>query len=50
MPTPHAKAVLSALRAQAFDGALNFLDIHTSGTLADLAQARADLAVIALPE
>ena len=49
-PTPQAAAVLSALRAQAFDGVLNFLDIHTSGTLADLAQARADLAIIALPE
>jgi acetyltransferase len=27
---------------------LTFLDIHTSGTLADLAQTRADLAIIAL--
>ena len=46
---PHAKALLEALRAQRFTGTLTFLDIHTSGTLADLAQTRADLAVIALP-
>ena len=31
-----------------YSGTLTFLDIHTSGTLADLAQARADLAIIAL--
>ena len=33
----------------AYGGTLQFLDIHTSGTLADLAQSRADLAIIALP-
>ena len=38
-----------ALRAQCFTGNLQFVDIHTSGTLADLARTRADLAVIALP-
>jgi acetyltransferase len=38
-----------ALRAQRYRGELQFLDIHTSGTLADLAQTRADLAIIALP-
>lgn len=38
-----------ALRAQRYAGTLHFLDIETSGTLADLAQARADLAIIALP-
>lgn len=44
-----ARALHAALRAQRYNGTLAFLDIHTSGTLADLAQARADLAVIALP-
>jgi acetyltransferase len=38
-----------ALRAQRFAGTLHFLDIETSGTLGDLAQTRADLAIIALP-
>jgi acetyltransferase len=47
--TPQAQALLEALRAQRFLGTLHFLDIHTTGTLADLAQARADLAIIALP-
>lgn len=46
--TTQAKALLKALRAQRYSGTLTFLDIHTSGTLADLAQARADLAIIAL--
>ena len=40
--TAQATAVLQALRAQKFTGTLQFLDIQTSGTLADLAQARAD--------
>jgi acetyltransferase len=47
--TTHAKALHEALRAQHYSGTLVFLDIHTSGTLADLAQTRADLAIIALP-
>ena len=47
--TPHARALREALRAQRYGGTLQFLDVHTSGTLADLAQTRADLAVIALP-
>ncbi|WP_198969827.1 bifunctional acetate--CoA ligase family protein/GNAT family N-acetyltransferase [Xylophilus sp. ASV27] len=47
--TPQARALHAALRAQRYAGTLNFLDSHTSGTLADLTQARADLAVIALP-
>jgi acetyltransferase len=47
--TPHAQALHAALKAQPYTGRLTFLDIHTSGTLADLAQARADLAIIALP-
>ena len=47
--TAHASALHAALRAQRYAGKLYFLDIHTSGTLADLAQSRADLAIIALP-
>ena len=47
--TPQAQALHAALRAQRYTGVLRFLDINTSGTLADLAQARADLAIIALP-
>ena len=47
--TPQARALLQALRAQRFTGTLTFVDIHASGTLADLADAQADLAVIALP-
>ncbi|MBL8387323.1 MAG: bifunctional acetate--CoA ligase family protein/GNAT family N-acetyltransferase [Hydrogenophaga sp.] len=46
---PHARQLCAALTAQRFSGTLVFLDIHTSGTLADLAQTRADLAIIALP-
>ena len=47
--TPQAVALHKALRAQEFKGTLQFLDVHTVGTLADLAQRRADLTVIALP-
>ncbi len=47
--TAQAVALQDALRAQRFTGTLQFLDIHTTGTLADLAQASADLAIIALP-
>jgi acetyltransferase len=46
--TSHARALVASLRAQRFTGTLTFLDIHTTGTLADLAQTRADLAIIAL--
>lgn len=47
---PQARALHQALRAQIYSGTLRFLDIHTtSGTLADLAQTGADLAIIALP-
>ena len=46
---PQARALINALTAQRFSGNLVFLDIHTTGTLADLAQTRADLAIIALP-
>ena len=48
--TPQAQGLHAALRAQRFTGVLAFVDVHnTSGTLADLAQTRADLAIIALP-
>jgi acetyltransferase len=47
--TPRAKVLHQALRAQKYTGSLQFLDIHTTGTLADLAQTGADLAIIALP-
>ena len=47
--TLHGKALHEALRAQRYTGTLLCLDIRTSGTLADLAQARADLAIIVLP-
>ncbi|MFT3720744.1 GNAT family N-acetyltransferase [Pseudorhodoferax sp.] len=47
--TPQAGQLQANLRAQHYNGRLTFLDTHTSGTLADLAQAQADLAVIALP-
>ena len=47
--TPHGESLYRALRAQRYDGQLRFLDLHASGTLADLAQTRADLALIALP-
>lgn len=49
MQSPQARALVESLKAQSFTGTLRFLDIHSSGTLADLAQARADLAIIALP-
>jgi acetyltransferase len=47
--TSQSRAVREALRADRFDGTLQFLDIRTSGTLGDLAQTRSDLAIIALP-
>jgi len=48
-PATLPRLLHEALRAQRFDGTLQFLDIGTSGTLADLAQTRADLAIVALP-
>ncbi|MCF8156776.1 MAG: bifunctional acetate--CoA ligase family protein/GNAT family N-acetyltransferase [Rhodoferax sp.] len=48
--TAQAVALIEALRAQRFTGTLQFLDIQTTGTLADLAQAKADLAIIALAD
>lgn len=47
--TSRAKVLHEALCAQQYTGKMQFLDIHTSGTLADLSQTGADLAIIALP-
>lgn len=47
--TPQARALVEALKANKYSGLLRFLDIHSTGTLADLAQAKSDLAIIALP-
>ncbi|MDR0274941.1 MAG: bifunctional acetate--CoA ligase family protein/GNAT family N-acetyltransferase [Burkholderiaceae bacterium] len=47
--TPQARALLAHLKAQPFKGRVTPLDTSTTGTLADLAQVKADLAVIALP-
>ena len=45
----HAAQVLQALKAQRFNGTLQFIDTQTSGTLADLMEVKADLAIVALP-
>ena len=47
--TAQGRALYELLRAQRYAGTLRFLDIGTTGTLGDLAQTRADLAIIALP-
>ncbi|MDD5028129.1 MAG: bifunctional acetate--CoA ligase family protein/GNAT family N-acetyltransferase [Rhodoferax sp.] len=47
--TTQARTAYQAITAQRFAGKLIFLDIHASGTLADLATTQADLAIIALP-
>jgi acetyltransferase len=47
--TPQARSLYHAITAQRYSGKLVFLDIHASGTLADLASTHADLAIIALP-
>jgi acetyltransferase len=44
-----ARALLDALAAGGFKGTIAYLDIAMTGTLADLAASRADLAIIALP-
>jgi acetyltransferase len=46
---PNGHTIADHLRGGGFDGRISFLNICTSGTLADLAQSGADLAVIALP-
>ncbi|ODV11779.1 MAG: GNAT family N-acetyltransferase [Rubrivivax sp. SCN 70-15] len=48
-PTPLARTLQQALRNGGYTGTLTWLDIGMSGTLADLAASRADLALIALP-
>ncbi|MEO5733968.1 MAG: bifunctional acetate--CoA ligase family protein/GNAT family N-acetyltransferase [Rubrivivax sp.] len=47
--TPEARALRQALASMPPGFPLRWLDIDTSGTLADLAASRVDLAVIALP-
>ena len=47
--TPLARAVLGELTRTGYAGQVTYLDIHMTGTLADLAASRADLAIIALP-
>jgi acetyltransferase len=48
-PTAPARLIVEQLQGTGFAGPVTFLDTNKSGTLAELAQARADLAVIALP-
>lgn len=48
--TALARALLTGLRDGGFAGTVTHLDIQMTGTLADLVQSRADLAVIALPD
>ena len=48
-PTREARLLRAALADGGFAGPLTWLDIATTGTLAELAQTRADLALIALP-
>ncbi|MBI5721115.1 MAG: bifunctional acetate--CoA ligase family protein/GNAT family N-acetyltransferase [Burkholderiales bacterium] len=47
--TPQARALRAALAAHPGAHPPQYLEIETTGTLAELAQSRADLAVIALP-
>ena len=47
--TPQAAELLQALKAQRYQGSLQFVSLHTRGTLADLMEIKADLGVIALP-
>lgn len=48
--TPYGQALHQMLRAQRFTGTLTFINTKVTGTLEDLAQAKADLVVIALPQ
>jgi len=48
-PTPLAATLRRAVRDSGYAGFLAWLDVATTGTLADLANSRADLALIALP-
>jgi acetyltransferase len=48
--TAQAKLLVEQLQAAGYAGPVTHLDIATRGTLSDLAQARSDLAIIALPD
>lgn len=48
-PSREARTLRDALKAGGYTGELTWLDIAMTGTLADLVQSRADLALIALP-
>ena len=48
-PTPMAAALRRELRGGSYAGDVTWLDIAMTGTLAELAHSRADLAIIALP-
>jgi acetyltransferase len=48
-PAAQPQALHAALTSQRFSGELMFLDTQTTGTLAELADTRADLAIISLP-
>ena len=45
---PAGRTLREAFRADRFDGTLRFLDVRTKGTLEELSQTHADLALIAL--
>ncbi len=47
--TAQGRALTESIRAQRYTGTIRFLDIGFTGTLAELSQTRADLAIIALP-
>jgi len=47
--TPQARALRAALAEGGYAGLVTWLDVATTGTLADLAASRADLALLALP-
>ena len=47
--TPQARMLCESLKAQRYSGSLQFLSTESTGTLAELAQTKADLAIIALP-
>ena len=44
-----ARTITAMLKEDGYAGTVTYLDIGMKGTLADLAHARADLAIIALP-
>ena len=46
----YGRGITAQIRASGFAGPVTFLDIGMSGTLGDLAQSHADLAIIALPD